>query len=142
MSKENPKLFGLASIRGQPSSLPILLVLHYQMTSHSTGETAYSKASQPTPHGGQSNKPEPNDSGNNTDTPTPPPNQHNQGDDNSRYPVKARKTSPPIHFPTTLSPRVLLETCQIDEDSLHKWSPAECVGVGEAISNITLEPKP
>ncbi len=27
--------------------------------------------------------------------------------------------------------------CQIDEDNLHEWSPVECVGFGEAISNVT-----
>ncbi|KAK0240417.1 hypothetical protein EDD85DRAFT_788481 [Armillaria nabsnona] len=32
-------------------------------------------------------------------------------------------------------------TCQIDQNNLHKWSLAECVGVGKAISNITLELK-
>ncbi len=41
-----------------------------------------------------------------------------------------------------LSSNILLGTCQIDEDNLHERSPAECVGFGEAISNITLEPKP
>ncbi len=36
----------------------------------------------------------------------------------------------------------LLGTCQIDEDNLHEQSPVECVGFGEAISNVTLELKP
>ncbi len=37
---------------------------------------------------------------------------------------------------------LVLGTCQIDEDNLHEQSLAECVGFGEAISNVTLEPKP
>ncbi len=36
----------------------------------------------------------------------------------------------------------LLGTCQIDKGNSHKRRSAECVGFGEAISNITLEPKP
>ncbi len=36
----------------------------------------------------------------------------------------------------------MLGTCQIDEDNLHEQSLAECMGSGEAISNITLELKP
>ncbi len=41
-----------------------------------------------------------------------------------------------------LSSNILLGTCQMDEDNLHEWSLAECVGFGKAISNVTLEPKP
>ncbi len=41
-----------------------------------------------------------------------------------------------------LSLNILLGTCQIDEDNLHKRSQVECVGFGKAISNVTLEPKP
>lgn len=37
---------------------------------------------------------------------------------------------------------LVLKTCQIDKDNLHKWRFMECMGFGEAISNITLEPKP
>ncbi len=36
----------------------------------------------------------------------------------------------------------VLGTCQIVKDNLHERRSAECVGFGEAISNITLEPKP
>ncbi len=41
-----------------------------------------------------------------------------------------------------LSSNILLGMCQIDEDNLHEQSPAECMGFGEAISNVTLELKP
>ncbi len=36
----------------------------------------------------------------------------------------------------------LLGMCQMVKDNSHEWRSAECVGFGEAISNITLEPKP
>ncbi len=36
----------------------------------------------------------------------------------------------------------LLGTCQIDKGNLHERRSAECMGFGEAISNITLELKP
>ncbi len=36
---------------------------------------------------------------------------------------------------------MVLGTCQIDQDNLHKWNPVECMGFGKAISNITLELK-
>ncbi|KAK0431004.1 hypothetical protein EV421DRAFT_1743513 [Armillaria borealis] len=39
------------------------------------------------------------------------------------------------HVTTTL-----LGTCQIDQDRSHEWRSVECVGLGEAISNVTLEP--
>ncbi len=37
---------------------------------------------------------------------------------------------------------IVLGTCQIDKDNLHEQRSAECMGFGEAISNVTLEPKP
>ncbi len=38
-------------------------------------------------------------------------------------------------------PNILLGMCQIDKDNLHKQRSMECIGLGEAISNITLELK-
>ncbi len=37
---------------------------------------------------------------------------------------------------------ILLETCQIDKDNLHKWRSMECMDLGEAINNVTLKLKP
>ncbi len=36
----------------------------------------------------------------------------------------------------------VLGKCQMVKDNSHERRSAECVGFGEAISNITLEPKP
>ncbi len=36
----------------------------------------------------------------------------------------------------------VLGTCQIDKGNSHKQRSTECMGFGEAISNVTLEPKP
>ncbi len=41
-----------------------------------------------------------------------------------------------------LSSNILLGMCQIDKGNLLKQRSTECVGFGEAISNVTLEPKP
>ncbi len=111
-SKENPELFGSASIRGQPScretyshssftawqsnhygspnpfgTPPPDDLSHHQRTGiferYREDLDPHTLAPQPIPNGGQANEPEPDDSGNDTDTPTHPPDQHNQGNDES-----------------------------------------------------------
>ncbi len=37
---------------------------------------------------------------------------------------------------------MVLGTCQMVKDNSHERRSAKCVGFGEAISNVTLEPKP
>ncbi len=47
-----------------------------------------------------------------------------------------------VHYSASTEGRALLGTCQIVKDNSHERRSAECVGFGEAISNVTLEPKP
>ncbi|KAK0240422.1 hypothetical protein EDD85DRAFT_788489 [Armillaria nabsnona] len=56
------------------------------------------------------------------------------------YSALSRRATPSYCMGTRILS--LLGTCQIDKDNSHEWRSAECVGIGEAITNVTLELKP